>query len=214
MLWGDANRNIAARTSRDAANSQIVAVILTVQANTGIARLLVENNPIHAKLLMQPLKIGGLKVTPALQSLYLPLPGFRQNWKHGDCAAVFHIIRQAGTFRDGAKTLNVFRRRLHVLGIEHEVGVVGRVIANPEKCVYPGIAGICARPFDMRASRKQLQLRKKHSRAERNKKRAPKQDISLEDEFRQQPSGKNKQQHVEKMQAAHGLQFRKIGKGG
>src|SRR6185437_10399061 len=101
MLWGDANRNIAARTSRDAADSQMVAVILTVQANSGAARLLVEHNPIHAKLLMQPLKIGRLKIPPSLQSPHLLLPSLRECGKHGDCAAVFHIIRQAGTFRDG-----------------------------------------------------------------------------------------------------------------
>ena len=142
---------------------------ILIRAREGRSAFGLEDNPGHAVVLAQAVEVFGLEVSPSIERTHLISPGLRQSREHADHSAVFDAIGHPGALGDSAKAVLVFSGSSHEEGIESEISVGRSIVTDPDECLYPRIARLDSRPFDVRGRRKQLPLGVEHSGADREK---------------------------------------------
>ena len=123
--------------SFDAADFDVRVLIWAVQAGS---HGLLEYRPVHAEFLPQGQEIVLLEILPIIQRVHLFLPALAHRREHADDSTIFHSVGKARTLCDSAESVVVLAGQFHVVGVEHKVGVVRRVLPGPEESVCPGIS--------------------------------------------------------------------------
>lgn len=168
------------------------------------------DDPVYAVPFLKAKKVIALESFPTFLSIELVGPRNSERREHAGGAAVLNGVGERTALGDGPETVLVFSWQSHVARIKSEISVLWSVVAHPLEGLYPGIFGLPSRKFEMRRRGSKTVLRIGHSRAKRNEKKSPAPGRFFEEKLADEPTSKKKQHHVEEMEKAEWLDFRKI----
>src|ERR1700722_1360030 len=93
------------------------------------------DDPVDAEVTMEPLKIGGLKISPAVLCVHFFQPARGEAWNACGHASIFYVVSQGAAFGERAKAVVVLAWHFDIVRIEGKQAVDRSVLADPGECL-------------------------------------------------------------------------------
>src|ERR1017187_6830812 len=167
---------------------------------------IIDQHPVDAKLRFEPLIIGEFEVVPSGLCGHLVLPCWAELGDLRHHCSVFDGVGKLTAFGQRAEAVRIFAGCLKVTRVEGEIGISGRVDANPREGLEPGVRQTHSRQLKVLAAGEQRALRGKHAGVDHKEKHGPSTDSGFDQRFSKKAAGEERHEAIDELEKTHGLE--------